>query len=140
MNKKEWFILALIVAANALAIALSWNALPDPLPAHYDLDGNASGTMCKTALLLYPLASAAFCLVSYAISLKIRRLSRALVYLASGASMVVFSSSMVSLTSGTMPIFMLAEPVILLGAVAAFIICAVRSCKKRVSVKSKSRI
>ena len=95
MNKKEWFILALIVAANALAIALSWNALPDPLPAHYDLDGNASGTMCKTALLLYPLASAAFCLVSYAISLKIRRL----VYLASGASMVVFSSSMVSLTS-----------------------------------------
>ena len=130
MNKKEWFILALIVATNALAIAVSWNALPDPLPAHYDLDGNAGGSMCRTALFLYPLASAAFCLVSYAISLKIKRISRALLILTTGVVLVVFSSCMVSLTSGTMPIFMLAEPVILLGAVSAFIILTVRSCKK----------
>lgn len=68
LKQYEWFIPALIAAVNALAIAVSWNTLPDPLPAHYDLDGNASGSMSKTALLLYPLASAAFCLVSYAIS------------------------------------------------------------------------
>ena len=128
----EWFIPALIAAVNALAIALSWNTLPDPLPAHYDLDGNASGSMCRIVLLLYPLASAAFCLVLYAISLKIKSMSRALVILTSGVALVVFSSSMVSLTSGTMPIFMLAEPVILLGTVAAFIILTVRSYKKRV--------
>ena len=130
MNEKEWFIPALIAAANALVIAVSWNNLPDPLPAHYDLDGNASGSMCKMALLLYPLASVAFCLVSYVISLKIKRLSRALVVLASGVALVIFSSSMVSLTSGTKPIFMMAEPVILLGAVATFIICTIRSGPK----------
>lgn len=128
----EWFIPALIAAVNALAIAVSWNTLPDPLPAHYDLDGNASGSMSRIVLLLYPLASVAFCLVLYAISLKIKSMSRALVILTSGVALVVFSSSMVSLTSGTMPIFMLAEPVILLGAVAAFIILTVRTYKKRV--------
>ena len=129
MNKYQWLVPALIAVANALVIAVSWNILPDPLPAHYDLDGNASGLMSRMELLLYPLASAAFGLISYLISLKTKRLSRALVILTCGVALVVFSSSMVSITSGTMPIFMLAEPVILLGAVAAFVICTVKSKK-----------
>ena len=129
MNKYQWLVPALIAVANALVIAVSWNILPDPLPAHYDLDGNASGLMSRMALLLYPLASAAFGLISYLISLKTKRLSRALVILTCGVALVVFSSSMVSITSGTMPIFMLAEPVILLVSVIAFIISVIKSRK-----------
>jgi hypothetical protein len=34
---------------------------------------------------------------------------------------------MVTLTSGKMPIFMLAEPVILLSAIAGFVICVLKS-------------
>lgn len=55
MNKRGWFIPILIVSVNALAIALQWAFLPESLPAHFDLDGNASGEMSRSALLLYPL-------------------------------------------------------------------------------------
>ena len=46
------------------------------------------------------------------------------------ACLVLLSSTMVTLTSGTMPIFMLAEPVILLAAVIGFVVCFVKSRKK----------
>lgn len=55
MNKRGWFIPILIVSVNALAIVLQWAFLPESLPAHFDLDGNASGEMSRSALLLYPL-------------------------------------------------------------------------------------
>ena len=74
MNKNSWLIPILIVALNALAIIVRWGSLPELLPAHYDLQGNAGGTM---------------------------------------------------------PLFMLAEPVILLAAVSGFIVCIVKSCKKK---------
>ena len=74
MNKNSWLIPILIVALNALAIIVRWGSLPELLPAHYDLRGNAGGTM---------------------------------------------------------PIFMLAEPVILLAAVSGFVVCIVKSCKKK---------
>lgn len=69
MNKRSWFIPMLIVAINALAILVQWNSLPEQLPAHYDLQGNASGTM---------------------------------------------------------PVFMLAEPVILLVAIIGFVVCFIK--------------
>ena len=119
----------MIVVANALAIILQWHNLSEVLPAHFDLQGNASGTMQRSILPFYPLASAVVCLIFYLIAQKMVKYQRGLIFLTSGISLVVLLSTMVTLTSGTMPIFMLAEPVILLGAVAAFIICIVKAKK-----------
>ena len=114
MNKRSWFIPILILAINALAIIVRWGSLPEILPAHYDLQGNAGGTMPRSVLLLYSLIGAAVCLVAY---------------LVSGICLVLLSSALVTLTSGTVPIFMLAEPVILLAAVVGFVVCVVKAKK-----------
>ena len=129
MSKRGWYIPILIVAANALAIIIRWSSLQEILPAHYDLEGNAGGTMPRTMLLLYPLISAASCLAAYMIARRKGNLQNGLIILSSGISLVVFSSAMVTLTSGTMPIFMLAEPVILLAAVVGFAVCAAKARK-----------
>lgn len=127
MTEKGWLIPTMIVAANALAIILQWNDMPEVLPAHFDLQGNASGTMMSTTLSIYPLASAAICLISYLITLKLRKIQTGMIILTSGISLVVFLSTLVTLTSGSMPIFMLAEPVVLLAAIVASIVSIVRS-------------
>ncbi len=67
MNKKSWFIPILIVALNALAIIVRWSSLPELLPAHYDLQGNAGGTMPRSMLLMYILMGAVICLIAYVI-------------------------------------------------------------------------
>ena len=130
MNKRNWLIPILIVALNALAVLVQWNSLPEPLPAHFDLQGNASGTMRRSMLLLYLLMGAAVCLMGYVIGRMKPKLQMGLVILASGICLVLFLSTMVSLTAGTMPVFMLAEPVILLAAVIGFVVCFVKSRKK----------
>ena len=122
MNKRNWFIPVLIVALNALAIIVRWSSLPELLPAHYDLQGNAGGTMPRTMLLLYLLIGAAVCLIAYVIGRMKQKLQASLVILASGICLVLLLSTMVTLTSGTMPIFMLAEPVVLLAALVGFVI------------------
>ena len=129
MNKKCWFIPILIVAINALAIIVRWSSLPELIPAHFDLEGNAGGTMLRSALPYFPLASAAICLIAYAVARIKHRLQTGLAILASGICLVVLLSTLVTLTSGTMPIFMLAEPVVLLAAVVGFIVSVVRSRK-----------
>ena len=58
------------------------------------------------------------------------KLQKGLVILASGICLVLFLSTMVSLTAGTMPVFMLAEPVVLLAAVIGFGVCFVKSRKR----------
>ena len=131
MNKNSWLIPILIVALNALAIIVRWGSLPELLPAHYDLQGNAGGTMPRSMLLLYILMGAAVCLFAYMVGRIKEELQTGLVILASGICLVLFSSTMVTLTSGTMPIFMLAEPVILSAAVSGFVVCIVKSCKKK---------
>ena len=131
MNKNSWLIPILIVALNALAIIVRWGSLPELLPAHYDLQGNAGGTMPRSMLLLYILMGAAVCLFAYMVGRIKEELQSGLVILTSGICLVLFSSTMVTLTSGTMPIFMLAEPVILLAAVSGFVVCIVKSCKKK---------
>ena len=128
--KKKWFIPVLIVVLNALAILVRWSVLPELLPAHYDLQGNADGTMPRSMLLLYLLIGAAVCLIAYAIGRMTGKFQKGLVILASGICLVLFLSTMVTLTSGTMPIFMLAEPVILLAAVIGFVVCVVKSRKR----------
>ena len=130
MNKQTKFIPILIVAINALAIIVRWSSLPEALPAHYDLQGNPGGTMPRSMLLLYILIGAVVCLIAHVIGRMRPKLQSGLVILASGICLVLLSSTMVTLTSGTMPIFMLAEPVILLIAVVGFAACIVKSRKK----------
>lgn len=45
MKINKWFIPILIVAVNALAVIVKWSSLPELLPAHFYLQGNAGGTM-----------------------------------------------------------------------------------------------
>ena len=129
MNKRSWYIPILIVAINALAIIARWSSLPELLPAHFDLQGNASGTMPRSMLFLYLLIGVAICLITYAIGRMTKKLQKGLIILASGICLVLLLSTMVMLTSGTMPIFMIAEPVILLVAIIGFIVCVVKSRK-----------
>ena len=130
MNKREWYIPILIVVINALVIIVQWSSLPELLPAHYDLQGNAGGTMPRSILLLYPLMGALICFTAYLIAKKKHKLQKGLVILTSGISLILLSSTMVTLTFGTMPVFMLAEPVILLVAIVGFVVCYVKSRKK----------
>ena len=127
MNKKKWLAPILIVALNALAIIIRWSALPELLPAHYDLQGNADGTMPRSMLFVYVLIGAVICLIAYIIGCMKQKLQKGLAILASGICLVLLLSTMVTLTSGTMPIFMLAEPVVLLLAVVGCVVSVVRS-------------
>ena len=130
MNKRSWFIPILIVAINALAVIVRWSSLTELLPAHFDLQGNAAGSMQRSILLLYPLMGAAICLGAYVIARIKQKLQPGLIILTSGICLILFSSTMVTLTSGTMPVFMLAEPVILLAAVVGFVVSVVKTCKR----------
>lgn len=130
MNKRGWLIPIAIVAVNALAIICCWKSLPDPLPAHYDLQGNPDGVMQRGVLSIYPLIGAVICLAGYMIARIKNSLQSALIILASGVCLVILSSSLVSLTFGKIPLFMLAEPVILLIAVAASVISILKSRKQ----------
>lgn len=131
MNKRAWLIPMLIVLINALIIMVKWSSLEDSLPAHYDLEGNPNGVMSRSVLLLYPLIGFIICIVAYAIALKKDIFQAGLVILSSGLSLILLSSTLVTLTAGMIPIFMLAEPVILLIAIAGFIITLVKSRKKQ---------
>lgn len=130
MKNNKWFIPILVIAVNALAVIVKWSSLPELLPAHFDLQGNASGTMARSMLPLYPAAGAAVFLLSWLIARKAKRLDTGLVILTSGITLILLCSTMVTLTTGKMPVFMLAEPVILLIAVVAFIVCLIRSRQK----------
>ena len=121
MKNNKWFIPILVIAVNALAVIVKWSSLPEFLPAHFDLQGNASGTMARSMLPLYPAAGAAVFLLSWLIARKAKRLDTGLVVLTSGISLILLCSTMVTLTTGKMPVFMLAEPVILVAAVIGFI-------------------
>ena len=131
MIKRGWFIPIFILAINAIAIIVRWSSLPEPLPAHFDLQGNPSGTMPRTMLILYPMMGAFICLMAYLIAKKKHKLQKGLVILTSGISLILLSSTMVTLTFGTMPVFMLAEPVILLVAIVGFVVCYVKSRKNK---------
>ena len=126
MNKSGWLITILIVAVNVAAVLMQWSLLPEILPSHFDLQGNASGSIARSMLLLYPVVSAIVCMIAYLIAWKKPKLQTGLIILSSGISLVILSSALVTLTSGSMPIFMLAEPVILLITVIAFILSVIK--------------
>ena len=131
MSKRYWLIPILIVAVNVLAIILRWSSLPESLPAHFDLQGHAAGQMPRGILISYPLIGAAFSLVCYLIARYMQKLHAGLVILASGISLILLASTMVTLTSGKIPFFMLSEPAILIATLVAFAVCVVRSRKER---------
>ena len=127
MKKRSWLIPILIVALNALAIMVRWNSLPELLPAHYDLQGNAGGTMPRSMLLLYLLIGVAICVIAFVIARMKSKFQTALVILTSGVCLVLLASTLVTLTAGTMSVFMLSEPVILLATVVGSVVSVMKS-------------
>ena len=82
--------------------------------------------MPRSMLFMYIQMGAVICLIAYIIGRMKQKLQKGLVILASGICLVLLASTMVTLTSGSMPIFMIAEPVILLATVIGFVFCAVK--------------
>lgn len=129
MNIRRWIIPILILAINALVIIVRWISLPELLPAHFDLQGNAGGTMPRGMLILYLLCSIAFVLISFVATLVKPRLQKTMAILATGVTFIVLLSTLVTLTSGTMPVLMIAEPVVLLITVVFAVISLIKSRK-----------
>lgn len=127
MKKRSWLIPILIVALNALAIMVRWSSLPVLLPAHFDLQGNAGGTMSRSMLLLYLLIGVAICVIASVIAKMKPKFQTALVILTSGICLVLLASTLVTLTAGTMSVFMLSEPVILLATVVGSVVSVMKS-------------
>lgn len=130
--KRGWCLPALIVGINAAMILILWNSLPERLPAHFDLEGNASGSIPRTLLLIYPLIGAVIGLTAYGIRCRVNKkfFNGGLLFLVTGIELILLSSTLVTLTKGTMPFFMLAEPVILAISLVGFVVGWVKSRKR----------
>ena len=135
--KNGWMVPAIIIIVNMCAIWIRWSVLPDVLPAHFDPAGNASGSMAKTTLLFYPVISIMLCLMTYGIYALINNIFKlkpdekglrmcGLHVFASCLALTVLSSTMVTLTMGTCPLFMFAEPVLMLAGITTLIVCLVK--------------
>jgi uncharacterized membrane protein len=133
-RKYGWMVPVIIIIVNVCAIWIRWNSLADVLPAHFDPAGNASGSMAKTTLIYYPVISLMLCLVTYGIytlannMFKLRPDERGLRMcglhaMASCLTLTVLSSTLVTLTTGTCPLFMFAEPVLLVAGIVTLIVC-----------------
>ena len=132
MHKRGWLFPALVVIINATMILLLWSSLPENLLAHFDLEGNASGSIPRTTLIYYPLIGAVIGLIAYWIRCRVDKkyFNGGLLILTSGIELIILSSTLVTLTQGTKPFFMLAEPVILVIVLAAFIVGFIKSRKQ----------
>ena len=138
--KYGWMIPAIIIIVNVCAIWIRWSALPDVLPAHFDPAGNASGSMNKTTLIFYPVISLLICLVTYGIYTLANNIFKlkpdekglrlcGLHVFATCLTLTVLSSAMVTLTMGTCPLFMFAEPVLLIAGITTLIVCLIKARK-----------
>ena len=137
-RKYGWMVPVIIIIVNVFVIWIRWSALADVLPAHFDPAGNASGTMAKTTLIYYPVISLMLCLTTYGIytlannMFKLRPDERGLRLcglhvFASCLTLTVLSSTLVTLTMGTNPLFMFAEPILLLAGIITLIVCLVKA-------------
>ena len=133
-RKNGWMVPAIIIIVNVCAIWIKWSSMADVLPAHFDPAGNASGSMDKTTLIFYPVISLMLCLATYGIYalannlFKLRPDERGLRLcglhvFASSLALTILSSTLVTLTMGTCPLFMFAEPVLILAGTVTLIIC-----------------
>ena len=137
--KNGWIVPAIVIIVNVCAIWISWKSLPETLPAHFDPQGNASGSIARNTLIYFPVISFLITLAAYGIATFARNLFLkpddsglrllGLHCLTSAITLTILSSTMVTLTFGTKPIFMFAEPVIMVIGVAVFIVCLIKSRK-----------
>lgn len=139
-HKYGWMVPAIIIIVNVCAIWIRWSALPDVLPAHFDPAGNASGSMARTTLIFYPIISMLLCLVTYGIYALANKMFKlkpdekglrlfGIHVLASCLALTILSSTLVTLTFGKCPIFMFAEPVIMLAGIITLIVCLIKAKK-----------
>ena len=130
----------IIIIVNVCAIWIRWSALPDVLPAHFDPAGNASVSMNRNTLIFYHVISLMLCLVTYGIYALANNLFKlkpdekglrlcGLHVFASCLTLTILSSTMVTLTLGTCPLFMFAEPVLILAGIITLIVCLVKARK-----------
>ncbi len=136
-TKNGWMIPTIIIIVNACAICIRWSALPDVLPAHFDPAGHASGSMDRNTLVFYPVISLLLCLVTYGIYTMANNMFKlkpdpkglrigGLHVFASCLALTVLSSTMVTLTMGAFPLFMFAEPVLILTGIITLVVCLVK--------------
>lgn len=124
---------AAVILINLILILTAWKNLPDTLPAHFDPQGNASGSMPRNMLLFYPLVSAAICLVSYAVYALIRKMFHTssnptgMQAFTCGIALMILSSTCLTLTMGQASIFMFMEPVFLIAGIVILCVTAIRS-------------
>ncbi len=138
--KNGWMVPVIIIIVNVCAIWIRWSALPHVLPAHFDPAGNASGSMDRTTLIYYPIISLMLCLVTYGIYTLANNIFKlksdekglrmcGLHVFASCLALTILSSTMVTLTMGTCPLFMFAEPVLLIAGITTLIVCLIKARK-----------
>ena len=138
--KYGWMIPAIIIIVNVCAICIRWSALPDVLPAHFDPAGNANGSMARTTLIFYPFISLMLCLVTYGVYALANKMFKlkpdekglrifGLNVFTSCITLTILSSTLVTLTFGKCPIFMFAEPVIMLAGIITLIVCLIKAKK-----------
>ena len=137
-HKNGWMVPAIIIIVNVCAIWIRWSVLSDVLPAHFDPAGNASGSMAKTTLIFYPVISLMLCLVTYGIYALANNIFKlkpderglrmcGLHVFTSFLALTVLSSTLVTLTMGTCPLFMFAEPVLLIAGITILIVCLIKA-------------
>ena len=135
-GKRGWIIPALIVIINLIVIIVRWKALPETLPAHFDPQGNPSGSMPRTSLLYLPPVSLALCMAVYGVAALLQKRFRpdgkglrlkGLHAFTTCISLTVLSSAMVTLTYGKCPLFMFAEPVIMLTGIIILTVCLIKA-------------
>lgn len=137
-RKYGWMVPVIIIIVNVCAIWIRWSALPHVLPAHFDPAGNASGSMDRTTLIFYPIISLMLCLVTYGIYTLANNMFKlkpdekglrlcGLHVFASCLALTVLSSTLVTLTMGTNPLFMFAEPILILAGIITLIICLIKA-------------
>ena len=141
MKKNGWIFPLIIIIVNVCAICIKWSSLPETLPAHFDPQGNASGTLARNTLAFYPVISLMACLAAYGIA----AIARVLILkadetglrllglhcLTTSIALTILSSTMVTLTFGTQPLFMFAEPPIIIAGITTFIVCLLKARKNR---------
>ena len=131
INIEHYAALAITLVGAALAL-LAWDRLPMSLPCHFNLRGESSATMPRWRLLVLPAASLLINIAAFLLPRLLPEARRKWGLLLSGiasiglAAILLLSES-VTLTRGTMPFFMLAEPFVLIVTAIAFIIFVLKT-------------
>ena len=122
-RKYGWMVPAIIIIVNVFVIWIGWNSRPN---------------MRNTRLIVYPVISLMLCLATYGIYTLAENIFHLRPYerglricglhvFASCLTLTVLSSTLVTLTRGVCPLFMVAEPILLLAGIITLIVCLVKA-------------